>query len=637
MGFTYLTNQPLDHARADYTEALQNAGMKPQTERIPAAKASGRVTAQAVYAHICAPHYHACAMDGIALCARVTFGATATTPVDLAAQDFTRVDTGDPLPESCDAVVMIEDVIERSGGVTLHSAIATWQNVRQIGEDICAGDMILASYTKITPAAAGALLAGGVLEVEVLRRPIVGIIPTGDEIVPPTADPKKGEIIEFNTTIFGAMLEDWGAVPRPYPIVRDEQTAIEDALRRAIAECDVVILNAGSSAGREDYAAAAIGQVGRVFCHGIAMRPGKPAVLGMAGAKPVLGVPGYPVSGIVVLEQILHPLVAALLGEGEITAPEAEVLLSQACVSSLKYRDFVRARIGRVGDNLIAVPLNKGAGVVTSFVKADAILDIPQDSEGLEAGAKTKAALLRPLAEVENTVLITGSHDPLLDELADIARNRWQDFSVSSTHVGSMGGIMAIRRGEAHMAGIHILDEASGTYNTKIVQRYFPLGGVTLLECVQRRQGLMVAPGNPLHLTAIQDLTRAGLRYVNRQKGSGTRILCDYLCRRAGVNTATVYGYEREEYTHTAVAALVAAGSADAGLGIYAAAKAYGLDFIPLCTEQYDLLLREESLHTYNIARLINTLSTEEFAARLNTMGGYTLNRPGARRRLEFL
>lgn len=629
MGFSYLTNLPLEQAVENYLTALREAGLRPGKERIPVTKARSRVTAEPVYAGICAPHYHACAMDGIALEARKTFGATETTPVTLAEKDFVRVDTGDPLPEGCDAVVMIEDVVEADGSVLLYAPAAPWQHVRQIGEDICAGDMLLPSFSVITPAAMGAMLASGVLEIAVVRRPVIGIIPTGDEIVPPTGNPGTGDIIEFNSAIFGGMLEEWGAVPRAYPIVRDNLSAIAAALRQALGECDGVILNAGSSAGREDYAAQAIGLAGRVLHHGIAIRPGKPAILGLAGPKPILGVPGYPVSGILVLEHLLRPVIAQMTGRESPRLPDVKAALSRALNSSLKYREFVRARLGAVGGRLVAVPLNRGAGVVSSFVKADAVLDVPQNLEGYEAGEQVTAHLLRPLDEIRRTLVVTGSHDPLIDEAAELMRRRWHDADVASSHVGSMGGILAVKRGEAHLAGIHLLDEASGRYNEAYVAKHFPKGGVKLVECVQRVQGLMVRPGNPLGIAGLQDLAKLGMRYVNRQKGSGTRILCDYICKREGLASSAIYGYDREEFTHTAVAALIAAGSADAGLGIYSAAKLYGLDFIPVCTEQYDLLAAEDAWELPMVRRLLETLQSPEFAARLTEMGGYTLGHPG--------
>ncbi|MDK2981521.1 MAG: molybdopterin molybdotransferase [Chloroflexota bacterium] len=633
MPFQYLTNVPLDEAVQTYLDALRAGGLTHQTEEVSIGLALGRITAQAVYAKISAPHYNACAMDGIALDARITFGATETTPVRLQESDFVRVDTGDPLPQDCDAVVMIEDVIEEDGQVSLYQAAAPWQHVRQIGEDISAGDMILPSFSEITPAGMGAMLAAGVMKLAVVKRPVVGIIPTGDEIVPPCEDPGEGDIIEFNSTIFSGMLTQWGCQPKVYPIAKDQLGIIEASLRKAVDECDAVILNAGSSAGSEDYSAQAMRSIGEVVLHGLAIKPGKPAVLGMAkraaqpALVPVLGVPGYPVSGILVLEHVFKPVLEQLTCRQPEKTEYTQAVVSRRLNSPLKYREFVRARLGLVNGKTVAVPLNRGAGVVSSFVKADGIIDIPQDMEGYEAGQSVNVRLLHSLEEIARMLVITGSHDPLLDELADIMRRTWRDSLVASSHVGSMGGIMAVKRGEAHLGGIHLLDEASGTYNVPYLKKYFPEGGVVLVECVERVQGLMVAPGNPLDIQSFTDLPRVS--YVNRQKGSGTRILCDYLAKENHIDPDEVKGYQREEFTHTAVAAAVASGTADAGMGILSAARIYGLDFIPICPEQYDLLIAEDALELQGVQRLLQVLKSEAFAQRLVQMGGYTLDKPG--------
>ncbi|MDL2217591.1 molybdopterin biosynthesis protein [Christensenellaceae bacterium OttesenSCG-928-M15] len=632
MAFQYLTNVPLEQAVEEYIAALEQNGLRHKAEWVSVAKSAGRVTAAPVYARICAPHYHACAMDGIAVYAAKTFGATETTPVLLTDAQYTPVDTGDPLPEDCDAVVMIEDVVQTQGGILLYAPATPWQHVRQIGEDICAAEMILASFTKITPAATGAMLASGVLSVEVVKRPLVGIIPTGDEIVLPTENPHSGDIIEFNSTIFTGMLNEWGAEALAYPIVKDDPALIEAALQEALTHCDAVVLNAGSSAGRGDFAAQAIRNVGEVLYHGIAIRPGKPAILGYAGNKPVLGVPGYPVSAILVLEHILQPVIYRLCARPAPSAQHVEAVLSRNFNSSLKYREFVRVRMGRVQGKLVATPLQRGAGVVSSFAKADGLMDVPQNVEGYPAGSTVRVQLLRPLTEIENALVVTGSHDPLIDEVAELMRRRWPDAAVASTHVGSMGGIFAIKRGEAHVAGVHLLDEKTGAYNAPYIRQYFPDGGVSLIECVQRQQGLLVQKGNPKQIHSLADMAQPGMRYVNRQKGSGTRILCDYLCKQLGLNSAAIYGYEREEFTHNAVAALIAADSADAGLGIYSAAQTYGLSFIPICTEQYDFLVADEALALPALQRLLEVLKSEEFRQRLQQMGGYEISNPGTPR-----
>ena len=630
MGFEYLTNVPLTQAREDYLALLRENGFCGKIERIPVFESCGRVTARAVYAHICAPHYAASAMDGVAVTAKDTFGATETTPVKLQPGQFIVLDTGDPIPEGCDAVIMVEDIVKNEdGSITIHAAAAPWQHIRQIGEDICAGEMILPSNMTVSPAAIGAMLAGGVLEIEVIRKPIVGIIPTGDEIIPPCTDPKPGDILEFNGAIFSAMVKSWGAEARVYPIVPDKFDKIKEMAAKAASECDMVLLNAGSSAGREDFSAKVIRELGQVLYHGIAIKPGKPAILGCQGSVPILGVPGYPVSGIIVIEQLLKPLVDCWLGVPAAAAQYAKATLTRPVVSGLKYQEFVRTRMGCVDGRLMASPLSRGSGVVSSFMKADGILEVPQGLEGYEAGAEVNVRLLSPMEKLQNTLVVIGSHDPLLDELADMLHLENPDLYMSSSHVGSMGGIMAIRRGEAHAAGCHLLDTTDGSYNRSFIKKYFPKGGVHLVSCVGRQQGLMVAKGNPLNIQKFSDIARNGIRYVNRQNGSGTRILTDYLCKQEKLDTASIYGYDREELTHTSVAAQIASSSADAGMGIYSAAKLYDLDFIPICIEEYDLIIPDHAWDTPMVGQLLSILKSDAFREKLLRLGGYTLENPG--------
>ena len=630
MAFTYLTNVTLDQAQKDYLWTLVEHGFQARTERIRVQDAFGRITARAVYAHINAPHYACSAMDGIALYARDSFGATDTTPVTLYEGQFTEVDTGDPIPENCDAVIMVEELVKNGdGSVTIHAPAAPWQHIRQIGEDVCAGEMILPSFMEITPAAIGAMIAGGVLELEVIAKPVVGIIPTGDEIIPPCTDPKPGDIMEFNSSIFSAMLSSWDAEAKTYPIVPDNYDQIRDMLFKAVSECDMVILNAGSSAGRDDYSVSAVKEVGEVLYHGIAIKPGKPAILGYKGAVPILGVPGYPVSGIIVIDELLHPLIDRWYSREVYKGSKTMAKLTRPVVSGLKYQEYVRVRMGYVGNTLMASPLPRGSGVVSSFMKADGMVVVPQGTEGYTAGEGVRVKLLREKQQLKNTLVVIGSHDPLLDELSDLIHREDHRLFLSSAHVGSMGGIMAIRRGEAHAAGIHLLDTATGEYNRSYIRKYFPHGGVFLVRCVGRQQGLMLQKGNPFGITSFVDIARDGIRYVNRQKGSGTRVLMDYLCDKYGVDRDRIYGYDREEMTHNSVAVQIAGDSADAGMGIFSTAKLYGLDFLPICVEEYDLLIPEAAWNTGMVRQLIRILKSEEFKSRIEAMGGYTLERPG--------
>lgn len=618
----YLDNLPLQDAKDLFYRHLQAAGFSCGSETLAVQQACGRILTHAVYAAICSPHYNASAMDGIAVKASCTFGASEKTPLTLRPDQFQVVDTGDPLPDGTDAVIMVEDLIDAADGCyTILSAARPWQNVRQVGEDLCKGDMIAPSGTVLTPSLCGALLAGGVTAVEVKNRPLVGIIPTGDEIVAPTVDPQEGDIIESNSTVFCGMLHGWDADTKVYPITKDDKDALRRVAQEAVTSCDIVLISAGSSAGRDDYTSDVIRSLGTVLVHGIAVKPGKPAVLGEVSGKPVIGLPGYPVSAIVIMDEIVREVIDLYYGRPRKNSPVASAVLSKQIVSSLKYREYVRVTLGKIGCVLSASPLPRGAGVISSFTKADGVLVIDQNCEGITAGETVDVRLLRDMESLSDTLVITGSHDPLIDEVTDLLRQNGANFRVCSTHVGSMGAIYAIRSGLAHMGGIHLLDTSTGAYNQSYVEKYFPDGGVTLVNGVGRVQGLMVKKGNPLGIKSFADVARA--RYVNRQRGAGTRILCDYLLEQNNMDPSLIDGYENEEFTHTAVAALIAAGNADCGLGILSAAKIYDLDFIPICTERYQFLVDNRFLHDPMVTAFLEMLHSPACVNRQLEMGGY--------------
>ncbi len=623
MKHKYLDNMPLSEAREKILSYLSENGFTYKTETVPSSASYGRVTARAHYAKICSPHYNASSMDGIAVNSENTLSATEREPVVLSKEMFSPVDTGDPLPEGKDAVIMIEDVIfSEDGSAKIYSAARPFMNVRQIGEDICMGDMLVPSFTKITPALSGALLAGGNLTAEVIKKPLFGIIPTGDEIVSPTVEPKKGEIIEFNSTVFSGMLEEFGAESLVYPIVPDRKELLRDALRKAVSECDGVLILAGSSAGRDDYTKDIIEEAGQVFVHGIAVKPGKPAVLGTVGNVPVTGLPGYPVSAVVIMNEIVKHIVDFYYNGKGTDKRTVTAKLGRRVVSSLKYEEFIRVTLGRVEGNYVAVPISGGAGVITSFTKADGILRVKQDLEGINAGENVEVELLSDMKKIENALIVTGSHDPVIDEIADIMKRRGSG-SLTSTHVGSMGAITALRTKTAHMGAVHLLDEETGEYNESYIKRYFPEGGVRLIKGIKRVQGLMVQKGNPLGIRDFSDIVKG--TYINRQGGSGTRVLCDFLLKKYGIEKDSIKGYYNEEFTHTAVAAGIKNGNADMGLGIYSAARMYDLDFIPVCDEEYDFLISEEAFETQGVKSFLEILKSEEFLERISLLGGYSI------------
>ena len=635
MKYEYLSNVPLDEAKRKIFKALKDAGTAYKTETIPVRKACGRVLARAVYARRSSPHFLSCAMDGIALDSRIIRTATESRPVTLTETDYVTVDTGDPLPEGTDCVVMIEQVVENDDGtVMLYASAAPWSNVRQIGEDISMGDMVAPSFSLITPAMIGALLAAGIFETEVIARPRAAVIPTGDEIVSAETDLSAGDIPEYNSAIFSAQLSLWGAEPVVFPVVKDKKELIRAAVEKAASENDMVIVIAGSSAGRDDYTASVLKELGKLVVHGIAVKPGKPAVLGHIGSVPFIGVPGYPVSGIIIMENIVRDVLSLLTKLPADRRGPVPAVITKKLPSSLKYEEFIRCQAAEAGGTTVAVPMSRGAGIVSGFSKASGLITIPQNSEGYGAGEDVSLLPLKDPEDIRHTLCVTGSHDPLIDEAADLLLREADPFDpdrpkvlVSSSHVGSMGAVTAVRNGEAHLGGIHLLDTETGEYNRSYVRKYFPDGGAVLVRGVIRQQGLMIPKGNPKNIRGIRDLPR--LSYVNRQKGAGTRILLDYLLAQEGIDPKDVYGYTKEEYTHTAVAAAISAGTADCGMGIYSAAKTYGLDFLYLWDEQYDFLISEGAFHDQRVQKFLEILRSEEFRKRLEHLGGYSVTDTG--------
>ena len=621
----YISNMDVDEAKKllmERTEAyLENAA----TEKLQILDSKGRVSADSVFAKVSSPNFNASAMDGIAVAAKSTFGASEANPIKLRKdKDFIYVDTGDPITDPYDAVIMIEDIVEiDSETVEIIKSAAPWQDIRPIGEDIVANEMIIPANHEIRPVDIAAMLSGGITELEVVKKPRVGIIPTGTEIIEPDEPLVLGKIIESNSRMFEGMVMEYGGEPVRFKPVPDDYELLKNTISKAVRENDIVIINAGSSAGSEDFTVKLIAELGEVLVHGIATKPGKPAILGIVEGKPVLGIPGYPVSAYFVFETFAKPLIRKFLKQGVFPKSKTEAVLSRRIVSSLKHTEYVRIKLGMVEDKLIATPLNRGAGATMSLVRADGILTIPQNSEGIEAGEKVQVELTKNIDDIKNTIVSIGSHDLIMDMIGSLMHRKDSRYNLSSAHVGSMGGLMALRRGEAHMAPIHLLDEESGVYNEGYIRKLLPGTKIALVKGVKRVQGMMVKKGNPKNIAGFKDFAREDVQFVNRQKGAGTRILVDYILSGEGIDPDSILGYDREMTTHMAVAAAVSSGSADVGVGVLSAAKAMDLDFIPIGEEEYDFAIPERYLELDMFKQFISIIKSEEFKEILLDLGGY--------------
>lgn len=625
----YISNTPLTLAREKWRAALAQQGFfsRQPCEEIAVDHSLCRITAEPVFARRSSPSYNAAAMDGIAVHFLDLSGASEANPVRLGRDRFVPVNTGNAIPEGCNAVVMIEDV-HYSGPdeVVLHAAATPWQHVRTIGEDIVATELILPEGHMIRAIDQGAMLATGITRVRVQRPPRAVVIPTGSELIDPDAEPRPGQIIEFNSRILAGNLREWGAEADRHPPVKDQPESLKEALLQAATNYDIVVLNAGASAGTHDFSAKVLAEIGTVVVHGVAIKPGKPVILGLIGATPVIGLPGYPVSALLTMRLFLRELIAAFLGQEPPQSPTIEAILSRPIHSPMGVEQFIRITLGRVGETLMATPSGKGAGAVMSLVRADGLLTVPAGSEGIGAGEKVRIELLRSQDEVDATAVIIGSHDNILDLLANHLHKRRPIIRISSAHVGSMGGIMAIRRGEAHLAGSHLLDEASGEYNVSYLKRFLAQIPLQLINLCHREQGLIVAKGNPKKIATFSDIAAGGYSFINRQNGAGTRLLTDKVLHDQGIATTAINGYNHEEYTHMNVAAAVANGSVDCGMGIRAAANALGLDFVPVAEERYDLIVPKAYLADPRILAILELLNhSQEFHQAILALGGYSL------------
>ncbi len=646
----YLHDIPLSQAQARLREALQEADLWRvlNVEEIPLDEnALGRVTTEPIWAEISSPHYHASAMDGFAVRAVATNGAMPSAPVTLfTGPEAQYVDTGDPLPEWANAVIPIENVesldehdqitteIRKPKSIRVRAAVTPWSHVRPLGEDIVATQLVLPAGHVLRPADLGAIAASGHQTIRVACKPKVAILPTGTELVPIGSKLKSGDILEYNSLVLASQIKQMGGDPTRYPITKDDFDLICQRVAEAAQTHDLVLLNAGSSAGAEDFSSRVVEKLGTLLVHGVAVRPGHPVILGMvdrgvtsqspARQIPIVGVPGYPVSAALTIDIFVESLIARWLGRRPLELPLETATLTRKLVSPAGDDDFVRVVVGKVGDKLLAAPLSRGAGVITSLVQADGLALVPSGTQGMEAGEKIQVRMYRNRSEIDKTILAIGSHDLTLDLIAQFLAEH--DRRLASANVGSQGGLVALRRGEAHIAGSHLLDPQDGTYNISYIRQYMPGIPVKVVALVGRDQGLIVKKGNSKGIKSLKDLTNPEIQFVNRQRGAGTRVLLDYHLNLMSISKDSIAGYNQEEYTHLGIASAVASGRADCGLGVAAAAQALDLEFISLFQERYDLVIPKQFADGELLTPLFDLLMDARFREAVSKLKGYDVS-----------
>ena len=635
----YLETVPPEEAVLRARSALDRDSLI-ASEPLPTHEAAGRVTAGPIYARYSSPTFHAAAMDGVAVKAESTFTAREDQPLHLNHGDgFLFVNTGNPLPEGMNAVIMIENMVQKDEATVIIEAPAfPWQHVRRIGEDIVATELLIPQNRQLTPCDIGALLSAGIYEVAVRERVRTTFLPTGDEVLNflDQPAPQPGQVIESNSQVFRAYAEGWGVDAAWSAPVADDEATLRQAVLDALEGGDhMVIVGAGSSAGSKDYSKRVFQSLGDVLVHGIAVMPGKPTLLAVTDERSghpgrlLVGAPGYPVSAVVCYEKVLAPVVAWLMGLGAPERVMQDMTLARKTPSRPGMREAIRLAAGRIDERIVAAPLARGAGMLTTMTRAQAVIYVPEETEGIEEGETVQAELLTPRGELDRVLVHVGSHDNTLDLLANELMGLPTPLKLVSSHAGSMGGLTALKAGSALFAGAHLFDPESGDFNFPFIDRYLPDLDVTVVNLAIRHQGLMVAKGNPLNISGVDDLTRDDMVFINRQRGAGTRILLDHHLKQADVNPRDVQGYDNEEFTHMAVAVNVLTGAATCGLGIYAAAKALDLDFVPLATERYDLIIPTTHMDDPRIRTLLKTIRSEATQRKIRDQGGYETDLSG--------
>lgn len=651
----YLSKLTLKEAQEKFYKALLKYKLaRPlKGELVSTEDSLGRITAEPIFAKISSPYYQAAAMDGVVVRAKDTYGASESSPFTLKVnQNFHFINTGNSIPFGFDAVIKIEDINplnefkeeknkgisndftdnskeENIKGIKIFSAVSPGQYIRNIGEDVVANQLIIPVNHKIRPVDIGALLAGGVNQLLVRRKPRVAVIPTGDELIPSGEEISPGKIIEYNSKIIKGLIYEWGGKAIVYKIVKDIPVDLKGILLEAASQNDIVVVLAGSSAGSKDFTSGIVKSIGDVLVHGVAIMPGKPTILGIIDDTPLIGLPGYPISAIIAAEQFLKPLVFRKLGLTVKRREEIKVHMAHKVVSRLGDEEFLRVKLGNIDGKIMAYPLSRGAGVLTSLVEADALIRIPLLKEGVDFGEEVEAELLEELNRIKNNIIVTGSHDLVLDILRNALQEEFSDFNLVSFNVGSMGGLLALKQKRTHLATAHLLDPESGEYNFPYIKKMLPQRELIVVNLTYREQGIMVKRGNPKNIKGIDDLVKKDIKFTNRQKGSGTRVLLDYLLKKKGINPLDIQGYSKEEYTHLMVASAVAEGSVDAGLGILSAAKVFSLDFVPVAKERYDIIIPKEYHSFLKIQKLLTIIRSEKFRKKVLSLGGYDLSQSG--------
>ena len=613
-------------------------------EELHLGRCVGRVLAEDVEAAVDVPPFDRASMDGFAVHAEDTFGAEEDRPVSLRVvgsvgagenpkvsvedEEAVEISTGAPIPKGANAVVMVEYTWQKGNSLKVYRPVAPGDNIMAAGSDIMAGELILRKGDFLTPRETGVLSALGVTSATVFRRPYIAVISTGNEVVSPGTSLKYGKIYDINARSISDSIIECGGTPTFLGIVGDEKAAIRSKIEEGLLKSDAVILSGGTSAGVGDLLYRIIDDIGKpgILVHGVSVKPGKPLIIAVVNGKPIFGLPGYPTSALMIFNVFVRPIVremAGLKAETEKILVEAET--AERIESTQGRYEYLPVNIVRTksGENMV-YPVPGKSGAITTLAEADGFIEVPGDRAFLDEGEKVLVELfsfeLKPA-----DLMIIGSHCVGIDLLLSLMREKNGVFKTKVINTGSAGGMAAIRRGEADIAGTHLLDEKTGEYNTPFLERYGITDKAMLVRGYVREQGLVVVKGNPKKIRSLEDLVGKQLSIINRNPGSGTRILLNLLLQEVARKKGTIFdklvsdikGYRAEAKSHTAVAVAVLHGKADLGLAIRAVAERYGLDFLPIADEHYDFLIQRNRLTKPAVQALLEILRSDEFKREL--------------------
>jgi putative molybdopterin biosynthesis protein len=604
-------------------------------ERVSLAAALGRVLAHDLAAPIDVPPFDRANVDGFALRAADSSGAADNTPkqltlnaeviacghapkVEVTKGTATCIATGGVVPRGADAVVMIEhtELIESVPAIELRRAATPGQFISYAGSDIARGETLMRKGQAIGSREVGILAACGLAEIEVVRRPKVAVLSTGDELVALGESLRPGGVYDSNGAIVAAAIMEAGGEPVPFGAFPDDVGKLEQAVRRALAECDMVVLSGGTSKGAGDLSHGVVSRLGKpgILVHGVALKPGKPLCLAVADGKPIAVLPGFPTSAIFTFHAFVAPVIRARAGLPPEAAETIEARVPLRIASEIGRKEFVLVSLVSGEHGAVAFPSAKGSGAVTSFSQADGFIEIDALAGELDADTLARVTLIGDSARAPD-VVIMGSHDIALDVVVGALAER--GFSARTIAVGSQGGVAAARRGQCDVAPVHLVDPVSGEYN-----RHLLSPGISLVKGWQRMQGVLFRPGDQrFEGKRAEDAVRAALAdpsclMVNRNAGAGTRVLIDKL-----VAGARPPGYANQPKSHNAVAAAIAQARADWGVAIEPVARMYGLGFLPLAPEHYDFLMVESRRDRPAVQGFLAALRDPKTRARIKALG----------------